>query len=140
MTTPPALPALRLDKWLWAARLFKTRSLAAEQADLGRVCVNGVVAKPSRELRPSDRLTLRQGPVLREFDVLALSKMRGPAAVAQLLYRETPQSVASREAAAEARRVSPEPAESLEQGRPTKRDRRQLADWERWSARLEDSP
>lgn len=134
------LTMLRLDKWLWAARLAKTRALAAEQADLGRIEVNGQVAKPSRDLRPGDRLVLRQGALVREFDVLGLSKVRGPAPVAQQLYRETPDSVQRREAAAEARRLSPEPAHTIEQGRPTKRDRRQLADWQRWSASVDDDP
>ncbi len=138
MNNSADLTGVRLDKWLWAARLFKTRALAAEQADLGRISVNGIAAKPSRELHPGDRLALRQGALLREIDVLGLSKTRGPAPVAQQLYRETPDSVTRREAAAEARRLSPEPAASQEQGRPTKRDRRKLADWQRWSASAED--
>lgn len=129
---------VRLDKWLWAARFFKTRALAAEEADRGRVQVNGAAAKPARELHPGDRIRLRQGVVVREVDVLLLSAVRGPAAVAQTLYRETPESVAERERAASARRLAPEPAASLEQGRPTKRDRRHLADWQRWSASVDD--
>ncbi len=129
---------VRLDKWLWAARFFKTRALAAEEADKGRVQVNGANAKPARELRPGDRVRLRQGVVVREVDVLALSNVRGPAPVAQALYRETPESVAERERAATARRLAPEPAASLEDGRPTKRDRRRIADWQRWSASVDD--
>ena len=85
-----------------------------------------------------DRIGLRQGPIERVVDVLALSLVRGPAPMAQALYRETPESLAARERAAEARRLSPEPAAAIEQGRPTKRDRRQLADWQRWSASAED--
>ena len=129
---------VRLDKWLWAARFFKTRALAAEEADRGRVQVNGADAKPAREVRIGDRIRLRQGVVERTVDVLALSSVRGPAPVAQALYAETAESTAARERAAAARRLAPEPAESLEQGRPTKRDRRRLADWQRWSASAED--
>ena len=131
---------VRLDKWLWAARFFKTRALAAEQADRGRVRVNGVAAKPARELRPGDRVELRQGEVERTVEVLALSQLRGPAPVAQLLYRETEESIATRERAAEQRQLAPEPAAGIEQGRPTKQNRRQLADWQRWSASLDDKP
>jgi ribosome-associated heat shock protein Hsp15 len=128
---------VRLDKWLWAARFYKTRALAAEEVSRGRVSVNGLVAKPGRELHTGDRVVLRQGPVERTIDVLALSSVRGPAPVAQALYSETADSVAARARAAEARRLGTEPASSIEQGRPTKRDRRQLADWQRWSASLD---
>lgn len=131
---------LRLDKWLWAARLFKTRALAAEEADRGRVLVNGQPAKPARLLRPGDRLQVRQGSVPREVIVRGLSRVRGPAAEAQLLYEETPESLAARQAAADARRLAAEPALAIEQGRPTKRDRRRLADWQRWSASVDDLP
>ena len=131
---------MRLDKWLWAARFYKTRSLAADEIDRGRVSVNGQGAKPSREVKPGDRLTLRQGPVQREVDIVALSRMRGPAPVAQALYVETADSIARRQAAEQARRLAAEPADSLTQGRPTKRDRRQLADWQRWSAQVDESP
>ncbi len=129
---------LRLDKWLWAARLFKTRALAADAVGLGRVDVNGQAAKPARELRPGDLLLLRDGPLRRELKVLGLSAQRGPAPVAQLLYAETPESVAAREALAARRRQGVEPADTLEHGRPTKRDRRQLVDWNRWSASVDD--
>ena len=129
---------VRLDKWLWAARFYKTRALAAEEVDRGRVSVNDAAAKPGRELRTGDRIQLRQGPVQRTVDVLGLSNVRGPAPVAQALYRETPESVAARERAAEARRQGVEPAMALEHGRPTKRDRRQLGDWQRWSASIDD--
>lgn len=131
---------IRLDKWLWAARFFKTRALAAEEADRGRVQVNGANAKPAREVRVGDRIRLRQGVIERTVDVLALSSIRGPAPVAQALYKETAESTAARERAAAARRLAPEPAESQEQGRPTKRDRRRLADWQRWSASADDDP
>jgi ribosome-associated heat shock protein Hsp15 len=129
---------VRLDKWLWAARLFKTRSLAAEAIERGRVTVNGQAAKPARALRPGDRLQLRQGPLQRELVVRGLSQVRGPAPQAQQLYEETPESLAARQRAAEQRRLGAEPALAIEQGRPTKRDRRRLADWQRWSASADD--
>jgi len=133
---------VRLDKWLWAARFFKTRGLAADDIGRGRVSVNGQVAKASRELKPGDLLQWRQGTVLRVVKVLGLSHQRGPAPQAQALYEETPESIAARERAAEARRLGAEPAASLEQGRPTKRDRRDItrsvAEWQRWSASLDD--
>lgn len=138
MDSPPPADRVRLDKWLWAARLFKTRGLAAEDADLGRVSVNGQAAKPSRELRPGDKVAWRQAGVTREVVVLGLSLVRGPAAAAQTLYAETAESVASREAAAAARRQGTEPALAQTQGRPTKRDRRTLAQWQRWSASSDD--
>ena len=125
---------IRLDKWLWAARFFKTRSLAAADIGKGRIHVNEQAVKPARALRIGDRVELRQGLVARTVTVLALSELRGPAPVAQALYQETPQSVARREKEAEQRRVAAEPSQAIEQGRPTKRDRRKLADWNRWSA------
>lgn len=142
MQKAPADARLRLDKWLWAARLYKTRSLAALAVAKGRVTVNGQPAKPARELRIGDLVVVGQGPVQRTLQVLALSATRGPAPVAQLLYAETPQSIAERQRAAEARRLAPEPAQGIEQGRPTKRDRRDLArtqvQWQRWSASIDD--
>lgn len=138
----PNLPGLtdrlRLDKWLWAARFYKSRGLAADEIDKGRVTVNEQVAKPSRELKAGDRIGLRQGPISRTLMVLALSTIRGPAPQAQRLYQETPDSVAARLQAAERRRLAGEPAEAIEHGRPTKRDRRSLADWQRWSASVDD--
>jgi ribosome-associated heat shock protein Hsp15 len=134
------LARLRLDKWLWAARFYKTRALATDEIDKGRVRVNEQVVKPARELKPGDLVELRQGVVLRTVRVLGLSAVRGPAPVAQALYAETPESITAREAAAERRRLAPEPASAIEQGRPTKRDRRQLADWNRWSASVDDDP
>ena len=96
---------VRLDKWLWAARFFKTRSLAAEEIARGRVLANGQVAKASREVRTGDTLALRQGTVARTVVVLGVSASRGPAPVAQALYQETAESVAAREAAARAQRA-----------------------------------
>ena len=130
---------VRLDKWLWAARFFKTRALASDEIGRGRVLVNGQLAKASRELKPGDRLLLRQGAVERTVDVLGLSGTRGPAPVAQALYAETAESMAARAKAAEARRLAAEPADAIEQGRPTKRDRRRLSDWQRWSASIDDN-
>lgn len=129
---------VRLDKWLWAARFFKTRALAAEEIGRGRVDVNGQVAKASRELKVGDSVSMQQGGLPRVVVVQALSRVRGPASVAQALYAETPESQAARARAAESRRLAAEPAAAIEQGRPTKRDRRQLADWQRWSASADD--
>lgn len=119
---------LRIDKWLWAARFHKTRSLATDELNKGRVLVNGQVTKPSREVKPGDTVTLRNGPVVRTVTVRALSDVRGPAPVAQALYEETADSLRDRLAAAEQRRLAPEPAWAQTEGRPTKRNRRQLQD------------
>ena len=131
---------LRIDKWLWAARFYKTRSLAAEELDKGRVHVNDIEAKPSREVKVGDILTLRQGPVTRTLVVRDISSQRGGAPAAQLLYAETAESLAARVLQAEQRRLGQEPATAQTQGRPTKRDRRDIEklgskDWnQRWSA------
>ncbi len=128
---------MRIDKWLWAARFYKTRSLAVEEIVKGRVLVNAQAAKPAREVRPGDLITIRQGVVVRVVTVQGLSNQRGAAPVAQQLYTETEASRAAREAAAEQRRLAAEPALSIAQGRPTKKDRRQMDrnGWgERWSA------
>jgi ribosome-associated heat shock protein Hsp15 len=129
---------VRLDKWLWAARFYKTRSLAAEEIAKGRVAVNGQPAKPARSLRVADKVDIRREGVTRTVVVRDLSEVRGPAPVAQQLYEETPESVAERKRLAQERRFAPEPAHGIDQGRPTKRDRRQLADWNRWSATIDD--
>lgn len=128
---------LRLDKWLWAARFYKTRALAVDEISRGRVEINGQSVKPSRDMKLGDRVRLRQGVVEREVIVRGLSHVRGPAPQAQALYEETPESIAKREQTAEARRLAPEPAASIEQGRPTKQDRRRLAEWDRWSAQID---
>ncbi len=130
---------LRLDKWLWAARFYKTRSLAAEEVGKGRVQVNGQDTKPAREVKPGDTVALRQGAVHRTVVVRVLSGLRGPAPAAQQLYEETAESLRLRALAAEQRRVAGEPAHSIEHGRPTKRDRRDIQkiqkSWgSRWSA------
>ena len=129
---------MRLDKWLWAARFYKTRSLAAEEIAHQRVKVNGQYAKASRELRPGDEVLLRQGATARTVLVRTVAAVRGPASQAQQMYEETAASLAEREAIALQRKLAPEPATSIEQGRPTKRDRRELADWNRWSVSLDE--
>lgn len=131
---------LRIDKWLWAARFYKTRSLAVEEIDKGRVRINDVEAKPAREVKTGDTVTLRQGPVTRTLVVRGISSQRGAAPIAQQLYAETEESMQLRAQAAEQRRLGAEPSNSMEHGRPTKRDRRSLdkakgKDWgDRWSA------
>lgn len=140
---PEAATSQRLDKWLWAARFYKTRTIAADEIGKGRIRVNGQVAKASRDLRLGDSVELRQGPVQRTVQVLGLSAVRGPAPAAQALYAETEESIATRQKAAEARRLAAEPALAIEQGRPTKRDRREIekgrTQWQRWSASIDDS-
>jgi ribosome-associated heat shock protein Hsp15 len=131
---------MRLDKWLWAARLHKTRTLAAEEIERGRVTVNGSPAKPSRELRVGDRVAVRTAGLERELEVLGLSLQRGPAPVAQALYAETEESRRRRALWLEQRRQGVEPALAQSQGRPTKRDRRAIVDWERWGASLDEPP
>ncbi len=116
---------LRVDKWLWAARLAKTRSLASEAVKGGRVQVNDQRVKPSKEVCPGDRLEITMGQTRRAVVILGVTERRGPAKEAQLLYEETPESVAAREAAAAERRLSAPPSFDLG-GRPTKRDRRRL--------------
>ena len=140
MKEPGNTARVRLDKWLWAARFYKTRAIAVEFIEKGRVHVNGQPAKRGRELHVGDRINLRQGAqgeIARELQVLALSEVRGPAPVAQGLYAETTESIAAREAAARARHYAADPAQAIEQGRPTKRNRRELAQWQRWSASAE---
>ena len=136
------LESMRIDKWLWCARFYKTRSLATEEIGKGRVTINGQAIKASREVRPGDTVALRQGQVPRTGVVRGLSAQRGPAPVAQLLYEETAESITAREKAQEQRRLAPEPASTLQEGRPTKRDRRNIDrahDWgDRWSASIDD--
>ncbi len=122
---------VRLDKWLWAARFYKTRSLAVDEIGKGRVKVNDQAAKPAREVRVGDRIALQREAITLTVTVMGLSQVRGPAPVARTLYEETPESVAAREQHAEMRRLAPEPAHSYSEGRPTKRDRRELERWRR---------
>jgi ribosome-associated heat shock protein Hsp15 len=122
--TEPA-DRLRIDKWLWAARFFKTRSLAAQAVDGGRVRLNGVRVKPAKEVKPGDELTVHIGELEWVIDVRALSARRGPAEAARRLYEEREESRARRQVAIDARTALPEPAFGL-RGRPTKRDRRMM--------------
>lgn len=128
---------VRLDKWLWAARFFKTRALAVEALLAGRVEVNDVPAKPAREVHVGDQVRVRRPPAVCTVIVRGLSQVRGPAVTAQALYEETAESLAARAAALQARSDGVEPALTRRDGRPTARDRRQIAQWQRWTARLE---
>jgi ribosome-associated heat shock protein Hsp15 len=114
-----------MDKWLWAARFFKTRAVASRACDLGRIESNGIQAKPARDVRMGDRLKIRTESGDFEVEVLLLSEMRGPAAVAQTLYRETEASRQARLKLAEERKANPD-AEAFRDGKPSKRDRREI--------------
>lgn len=116
---------LRLDKWLWAARFFKTRTLASDAIDAGRIQVNGARAKPSREVHVGDQLDIQAPEVRYSVVVQALSGRRGPAEEARRLYAETADSLARREREREQRRLAPEPSQMLH-GRPTKTQRREI--------------
>ena len=134
---------IRIDKWLWAARFYKTRSLATDEIGKGRVAVNDQTVKASREVKVGDTVKARQGDITRTVKVLAISDQRGPAPVAQALYEETDDSLQLREKIRVQRSLSREPALSIDQGRPTKRNRRDLekakqVGWnDRWSASLD---
>ena len=119
------LTSLRIDKWLWAARFFKTRSLATEAIHAGHIKLNGNTVKPARELRLGDTLDLAIGDEKWTVEVLGLNDLRRPASEAQQLYAETPESHDRRAAAKEARRLAPAPGSDL-RGRPTKKARRQI--------------
>ncbi len=121
---------LRIDKWLWAARFFKTRALAADAVDSGKVLLDGVRIKPAKAVAAGDRLDIRIGQYRFEIEVLGLSGRRGPAPEAQQLYRESEQSRLRRETIAEQNRLLPQPDFK---GRPTKRDRREI---ERFNEKL----
>lgn len=131
MKTSPAPARVRIDKWLWAARFFKTRGLAAEALARGRIRLNGTEVKPAKEVQAGDWLLIVNEGGEYEVQVQAVSDVRGPARVAQGLYLESDASVAARQREAERRRLQPEP-EAQRQGRPSKRDRREidrLRDW-----------
>ena len=119
------MDSLRIDKWLWAARFFKTRALASKSCDLGRILSNGAAAKPSREVRIGDRLTVKNEGGEFQIEVLGLSQMRGPAAVAQTLFRESEASIKARAHVAAERKTLQEFA-PLPEHRPSKRDRRRI--------------
>ena len=116
---------VRIDKWLWAARFFKTRSLATQAIDNGRVKLNGERAKPARDVRPGDRLDVHIGDCNWTLTVRALAMQRGPAPVAQALYVEDPASQVRRQQQVSERKLAGNPAAAIK-GRPTKRDRRQI--------------
>jgi ribosome-associated heat shock protein Hsp15 len=117
------MAGVRIDKWLWAARFFKTRALASRACELGRIESNGQSAKPAREVRSGDVLRVKNDGGEFQVEVLELSEMRGPAAVAQTLYRETDASREARLRLAEERKAMPR----IEtEGRPSKRDRREV--------------
>jgi ribosome-associated heat shock protein Hsp15 len=120
---------VRLDKWLWAARFFKTRSQASEAVDGGKVELNGGRAKPAKEVRVGDELRIRLGPYEHHVVVRGLSDKRGPASVAQALFEETAESIAAREKLREDHRLAPALFVYEEKGRPTKKDRRALSEF-----------
>ena len=124
--------SLRIDKYLWAARFFKTRALAGEAIDAGRVSVNGERAKPAKTVKPGDAIAIRRPPFEYVVSVKVVSERRGPAAEAQKLYEETPESRAKREAVAAELKSMPPP---VFKGRPTKKDRRAL---ERFNRRQDE--
>jgi len=119
------MTGVRIDKWLWAARFFKTRTQASHACELGRIESNGQRVKPAREVRVGDRLEVKTPGGVFQIDVILLSEIRGPATVAQTLYRETEESREARQKLAEDRKAAPN-FESLREGKPSKRDRRQL--------------
>ncbi len=148
VASEPQSTRVRLDKWLWAARFYKTRGLSTEEIEKGRVKLNGQLVKPSKDVKTGDTLELRSGHEIRVVVVRGLSGVRASAPIAALLYEETAASLAQRAAHAEMRRLAPEPAHSQTMGRPTKRNRREIdglkddspkSGWnDRWSASLDD--
>jgi ribosome-associated heat shock protein Hsp15 len=121
---------VRLDKWLWAARFFKTRGLAADAVTGGKIEINGTRPKPSRVVRAGDRLTIRRGAYEWTVIVQRVARLRGPAAQAQALYEETAESRLRREAVGALLKLE-QPPEFDSSGRPTKKDRRDIARWTR---------
>ncbi len=119
------MDAVRMDKWLWAARFFKTRAMASRACDLGRIEAHGLRAKPARDVHPGDRLKIENDAGRFEVEVLGVSHIRGPASVAQTLYRETEASREARLRAAQERKAM-EQFEPVPTHRPTKRDRRRI--------------
>ena len=123
--TVNTLQSLRIDKWLWAARFYKTRSLASDAVKTGKVLVDGEKAKPSKEISVGNTITIRQAIFTKTIEVLVLSNRRGPATIAATLYQETPESVANRERLKEIQLAQPA-IRRPGVGRPTKRERRQI--------------
>ena len=122
---PEKHQSLRIDKWLWAARFYKTRSLASDAVKTGKVQVNGERAKPSKEISVGDTLTIKQAYFSKTITVSNLSNRRGPATIAETLYQETPESITHRQRLKEIQQAQPAIRRSG-QGRPTKRERRQI--------------
>ncbi len=125
------MDGVRMDKWLWAARFFKTRSLAAHACELGRIDSNGNTAKAAREVKMGDRLRVKNDSGEFLVEVMGLSEMRGPAAVAQTLYQETEESKVARAKAVEERKAMPS-FERMRDGKPSKRDRREIGKLRGW--------
>ena len=119
------MSGVRIDKWLWAARFFKTRSLATDAVSGGKARLNGAPTKPAHDVKPGDRLDIFNGETRWQVIVLGLSEKRGPASEARQLYEELPDSIAAREAEQMLRKFTSEPASEIH-GRPTKLDRRKL--------------
>jgi len=124
--TPNTDQRVRIDKWLWAARFFKTRTAATEAVEGGKVEINGEGTKPARPVKPGDEVRIRLGPFEHVVTVLGLAERRGSPAVAQSLYEERPESVAAREKLRDQLRMAPAAFVYEEKGRPTKKDRRDL--------------
>jgi ribosome-associated heat shock protein Hsp15 len=122
----PTLSATRIDKWLWAARFFKTRSLASNAVELGRVLQNEQRVKPAHAVKVGDLLEIHHADQVWTIEVIRILEVRGAASIAQTMYAETAESIAKRQQRAEHRRLHTEPAAQLQQ-RPTKRQRRQLS-------------
>jgi ribosome-associated heat shock protein Hsp15 len=120
----------RVDKWLWAARFYKTRTLATEAVGGGRVVVNGDRAKPSKTIKAGDTIRIRNGPIEHTVIVKGIGERRGSAEAAQALYDETPESIAERERITAQLRVAAAPNYE-EKGRPSKKDRREMDRWKR---------
>jgi ribosome-associated heat shock protein Hsp15 len=116
---------MRLDKWLWAARFFKTRALASHACELGRIESNSLKAKPSRDVKVGDKLHIRNEAGDFQVEVMGLSEMRGPSAVAQTLYSETPESMEARRRATEQKKALFDMG-AVPEGRPSKKDRRDI--------------
>ena len=135
MKTSDNATSMRIDKWLWCARFYKTRAIAVQAIEKGHVQLNQLAAKASKVIKAGDMLTLQQGQDKRTLLVLGIASHRGPAPIAQALYAETPESIAERALQAEQRRLAPEPAHSVKDGRPTKRDRRHLQELRAWDKR-----
>ena len=135
MKTSDNATSIRIDKWLWCARFYKTRAIAVQAIEKGHVQLKQLAAKASKEIKAGDMLTLQQGQDKRTVLVLGIASHRGPAPIAQALYAETPESIAERALQAEQRRLAPEPAHSVKDGRPTKRDRRHLQELRAWDQR-----